>query len=90
MDEQTKFYYTKYQHEVNSLKAEGINTGWTPIVASQMMMEASWGKSPLAKLNNFFGMKAAKGQKGEVFNTKEGNGKNAVRINDKLDKYPLR
>lgn len=42
MDEQTEFYYTIYPHVVNTLKAEGIDSRWADIIASQMMQESDW------------------------------------------------
>ena len=72
MDEQTESYYTIYPHVVNTLKAEGIDSRWADIVASQMMQESDWGRSSSAKENNFFGMKAGKNQPGTVYNTREG------------------
>ena len=46
MDEQTQFYYSIYPSVIKALKAEKVPIEWDPIVASQMMIETSWGKSP--------------------------------------------
>ncbi len=45
---------------------------YSPIIA-QAIIESKWGKSKLSSYNNFFGLKAGKGYKGEtiVFETKE-------------------
>lgn len=88
MDEQTAFYNTLYPFVVQVMKEEGINPGWAPITTSQAMIETSWGKDPTVAINNFWGMKAAKGQNSKSFSTREGYGKNTKRIEDEFLSFP--
>lgn len=90
MDELTQYYYSIYPGLVSAMEAEGIDPRWAGIVAPQVMIETSWGKSPATKYHNYFGMKAAKNQNGVTFSTNEGYGEDTVRIQDSFLSFPSR
>lgn len=88
MDEQTKFYYTMYPYIVDAMKKEGIDTAWASITTPHAMIESDWGRDRLAQFNNFFGMKAGKGQESTSVRTHEGYGKGKKYINDNFLIFP--
>ena len=90
MDELTQYYYSIYPGLVSAMEAEGIDPRWAGIVAPQVMIETSWGKSPATKYHNYFGMKAAKNQNGVIFSTNEGYGDDTIRIGDSFLAFPSR
>lgn len=90
MDELTQYYYSIYPGLVSAMETEGIDPRWAGIVAPQVMIETSWGKSPATKHHNYFGMKAAKDQNGVTFSTNEGYGDDTIRIRDSFLAFPSR
>lgn len=90
MDELTQYYYSIYPGLVSAMEAEGIDPRWAGVVAPQVMIETSWGKSPATKYHNYFGMKATKNQNGVTFSTNEGYGDDTIRIRDSFLAFPSR